>query len=321
MRTRLLTLVYNFIYMNEGSPRQAPKLESRNTQENPTSSPVIVENSEQPTTVQPEAEEPRIEPIEVTLSTTSATDLRQYFDQLRQKENFEPGEKAKGYSHLRKAVDDRRRELSSGTKPGEARVRLSTPETSQSDQLVKAATSSEMRELDVLDKDIQDEIRENRKVEESRARERNLMREALSARDAAAMFAHEILKRERSGMDPLINPQAFTQLRSGVTALYQFAETRGRADMEQLGNAFTWINSGLNGIERTRTKGPIHESEESLGKLGFSMRNLYDAIGKMRRNFTEGDEVASLSGRRLMETSERVDGFTSKLRSIIRNKQ
>jgi hypothetical protein len=307
--------------MNEGLPNYAPKPTSQEEQEKPVKSTASVEVVE--TTTQLEAQEKQVEAPQKHDKAPSAEDFRKDFDRLKQREDVEPEQRTKEYRRLGQAVNDRRTELSEGAQSEqnqlqETRAKLGLVGDVQESHSGRA-TAHEMRGLDALDQDIQGELREGRKAEEGLERERGLKDGARHVGEAASMFAREINNRDRDGMDTFMDARAYNDLRSGAVALAEFGEGRGRADMDELGLAFARVNSGLEKMQRTRRSGPIRESEDSLGKLGYAMRNLYEATGKMSKGFREGDERASLGARRLMETSERVYDFTSRLRSAVRN--
>lgn len=171
-----------------------------------------------------------------------------------------------------------------------------------------------------LRQDIQDERRTNTQSVESLERERGIKEGARYVSEAATVFAREIKSREQNGMDPFMDARSFNELRLGAVTLAELSQTKEQIDMDQLGLAVTSIDSGLNNVEKTRMSGPIHESEDSLGRLTYAMRNLYDATEKMSKNFREGDELASFATRRLRQTSERVYGFAGKLRATVRNR-
>lgn len=308
--------------MNESLPNQAPKPVPQEQQPEDMSTPPSVTENE--TTNQPESQEVPIEEVRQNQEKTPfMEDFRRDFDRIKGSENLEPDERTKEYRRLGQTVNDRRAVLEENTRSEQsqlqgARAKLGLPESTQ-DSHSGRASAQEIRELEALDQDIQGELLEVRKAVETLERERGLKEGARYVSEAASMFAREINGRDRDGMDPFMDPSAFNSLRSGAVALSEVGEIRGRLNMDELGQAFARINSSLDKMERTRRSGPIRESEESLGKLGYAMRNLYEAIGKMSKNFREGDEQASIGARRLMETSERVYGFTSRMRSVVRN--
>lgn len=304
--------------MNEGLPNQAPKTSLEQSEE--ILAPVVVE-SEETSPVQPEAQENQS--AREQEQPTSVEGFRRDFHRLKGNEGLEPEARSREYRRLGQAVSDRRTELEESTKGErsqlqEARARLGMTESFQESHSGRGA-AQEMRDLDALDGDIQKELREGSNVEESLERERGLKESARYAGEAATMFARELSNRDRAGMDPLMDARAFNELRSGAASLSQIGQSQGHTDIDELGLAFSRINSGLDRMERTRRSGPVRESEESLSKLGYAMQNLYEATSKMGKNFREGDERASMGARRLMETSERVYGFTSRMRSAMRN--
>lgn len=305
--------------MNEGQPYPTSK-PTPLEQSKEISAPVVTESIETSPT-QPGAQEIQTGKKKEWLS--SAEGYRRDFDRLKGNNELDSEARIKEYRRLEQAVNDRRTDLQESTKAErsqllEARVRLGMTQGSQESHSERAI-AQELRDLDTLDSDIQNELREDRKADESLERERRIKESARYAGEAAIMFARELNNRDRDGMDPFMDAKAFNELRSGATTLSQFGESQGRVDMNELGLAFSRINSGLDRMERTRRSGPVRESEESLGKLGYAMQNLYEATSKMSKNFREGDERAAMGARRLMEISERIYGFTSRMRSTIRN--
>ncbi len=307
--------------MTERLPQPGSNPASQEGQEKATQPTTDIDRGEAAT--QPKVQETALERSKAEEKPSSAEDFRKDFARLKANENFGYEVEGQKWRRLRQAVSDRRTELSKEGRNEqdqlqEARAKLGLPVPSQ-ESYAGRALAHELHDLDALDQDIQSELREGRKAEESLERERGLKEGARNAGEATAMFAREINSRERDGMDAFIDPRAYNQLRSGAVALAEFAEGKGKVDMNELHLAFVRINSGLENMHKTRSRGPVRESEDSLGKLGYAMRSFHEATVKMSRNFREGDEQASGGARRLIETSERVYDFTSRLRSALRN--
>lgn len=250
----------------------------------------------------------------------SADESRQNFERIKA-QDAEPEKKEGRYKSLINDIDGRERHLTSSVgreqeKTSAARARLDLPTESADTHAVRSATK-ELADLKSLRGEVVTEMYKGKETQESQERDRALREGSREVSEAVTQFASEIQHRERDGMDTFLDERAFSSIRSGAVALQTFSEGKGKVDPDELASGLASLNSGLEQMGQNRRSGPINESEQSLSRLGYASRSLYEATGKLSKGFREGDEQASFAARRLMQTSERVYGFAGRLRSAL----
>jgi hypothetical protein len=162
--------------MNEGLPNQAPRPANQEEPEKSLEHPSNVENAE--TAIQPEVQEAPINASQQQDKVPSAEDFRNNFDRLKEREDVEPEQRMKDYRRLGREIQDRRGELERTAKEEQtqlqqARIKLGLSEAAE-DTHSGRATAQEMKELDTLYRDVEDEFREGRKSLETIEREKTI---------------------------------------------------------------------------------------------------------------------------------------------------
>ena len=223
-------------------------------------------------------------------------ELNMEFSRVKDNDSLLPVDKLKYYYRFLATIDEQTR-IRNTVRTGDDNIRRET--------------------LRQMESKIHEAILEEKSTSESQERESGIRREGEKLCEVAESFCSELQRRDKDGLDPFCDRNVYSRIRGGIYGVRALVEGQGRINADDLASALQSFAEGLKGMGKTLSG--INDNPDSLDRLAFITRGVYDALGNLSKNFREGDENASRAVTNARTACDAVYAYVGRLRIALRN--